>query len=69
MCEGFCSNSETTNTTAVVSVPSAQNQEGLQLSPAVALQNEVFLSAFFLPFSFYLLGLSKGIILKFIKRI
>lgn len=69
MCDGFCGNSESENTTAVVSVPSTQNQESLQLSPAQALQNEVFLSAFFLPFSFYLLGLSKGIILKFIKRI
>lgn len=69
MCDGFCGNSESENTTSVVSVPSTQNQESLQLSPAQALQNEVFLSAFFLPFSFYLLGLSKGIILKFIKRI
>lgn len=69
MCEGFCSSSETTNITAVVSVPSSQNQEGLQLSPADALHNEVFLSAFFLPFAFYLLGRSKGILLYLFKRI
>lgn len=69
MCDGFCGNSESENTTAVVSVPSTQNQESLQLSPAQALQNEAFLSAFFLPFAFFLLGRSKGILLSLFKRI
>lgn len=65
-CTGFCSDTETT-TTAVVSVPSAQNDS--LLNPQQAVQNDVFLSAFFLPLAFYLLGRSKGILLSLFKRI
>lgn len=64
MCTGFC------ESTTVISVPSEPTKkEGYHLSPAEALQNEAFLSAFWLPFAFYLIGISKGIVLKFLKRI
>lgn len=67
MCEGFCTT--TTPTTPTPSKPVVvQNSEVIQLSPVEALQNEAFLSAFFLPFAFFLLGWSKGVILNLLKR-
>uniref|UniRef100_A0AAU8B2Y3 Uncharacterized protein n=1 Tax=Dulem virus 55 TaxID=3145766 RepID=A0AAU8B2Y3_9VIRU len=66
MCEGFCGGSGG----AVVSVPSTpSNSQGVQLSPVDAMTNEAFLSAFFLPLAFFLLGLSKGIVLKMLRGI
>ena len=70
MCEGFCTNttpstgSQTQNQAVVV-----QNTGVFQLSPVEALQNEAFLSAFFLPLAFYFMGWSKGIVLKLLKGI
>lgn len=67
MCDGFCTSTTpaTGSQTAVV----VQNTEVFQLSPVEALQNEAFLSAFFLPLAFYLMGWSKGVILKLLKGI
>lgn len=66
MCDGFCGGPGT----AVISVPSSpQNSQGVQLSPVDAMTNEAFLSAFFLPLAFYVIGLSKGVVLKLLKGI
>ena len=69
MCTGFCTT--TTPTTPVTSSQPVvvQNSEVIQLSPVEALQNEAFLSAFFLPLAFFLMGWSKGVILNLLRRI
>ena len=46
-----------------------QNSGSFHLSPVEAVHNDAFLMAFFLPFAFYLLGISKGIVLNLLRRI
>lgn len=66
MCDGFCTNTETTKPVEPVIV---QKSEPFQLSPVDAVHNEAFLMAFFLPLAFYLMGWSKGVVLNLLKRI
>jgi len=69
MCTGFCTTTTPTTPTTPSQPVIVQNSGSFQLSPAEAVHNDAFLMAFFLPFAFYLLGISKGIVLNLLRRI